>query len=93
MGEQGERGEHGVVQQSRALAALRLELARLPLGAVRAADAGDALGDLRHAGADPDRDERGEHPAEHEDAGGAQRCLQVAGRAAAAWRRPTQERR
>ncbi len=67
-------------------------LAGLPLGAVGAADAGDALGGLRDAGADPDRDEGGEHPAEHVDAA---RCAaapadRLASRAASA---PTTEER
>ena len=81
--EQGERGEHRVVEESRRLAALSLELGCLPFGPMSAADAGDALLDLGDARTDPDRDSAGEHPAQDEDADRAQRRF----------RRPGQEDR
>ncbi len=61
------------MQQSRGLPTLRLEFTGLPLGPVGAADARDAFRDLGNAGADPDRDEGGEPPADEHGTAAAQR--------------------
>ncbi|WP_281534137.1 hypothetical protein [Cryobacterium breve] len=63
MREQGERGEDGVVQEPGVLAALGLELARVPFGEVGAADLGDALHDAGNALRDPPAGDRDREPA------------------------------
>ncbi|WP_281264799.1 hypothetical protein [Curtobacterium sp. 9128] len=70
VGEEGERGEDGVVEQPGTLAALRLGLARLAFRTVCGADAVDAARDAGDAPGDPVRDDGGEHPAEDGPADG-----------------------
>jgi hypothetical protein len=73
VGEQGEGGQHGVVQQPGRLAPLCLDLAGLTFRPVRATDARDAPRRLGHACADPDSRDRREDPAEGDGARGFER--------------------
>ena len=64
MGEKSKSGEHGIVQQSCALAALRLGFTGLTLRAMGAANAVDATRGTRDARREPGAEDGREHPAD-----------------------------